>query len=149
MSVLESLIGPPISEFSSEHFPTVRNVLQFYSQFWGSHGSESQREQIVAEKLIEVYDRSNIPIISDKGIRNKIGRDVKITRAILKSFHAKVKSPTMIDNENKFHSTLEQIFEIRRTILSSDGDETTNEEDSYSSSSNSIIEIDNQFGNYL
>lgn len=149
MSVLENLIGPSISEFSNEHFPTLRNVLQFYSQFWGNHGSESQRERLVAEKLIGLYDRINTPTISEKGIMNQIGRNVNKMRLVLKSFQAKVKSPATIKREYEFHLTLDEIFEIRQWTQSSDVDEPGNQDDLSSVISNSMIEIDDTYGNFF
>lgn len=136
-NLLETLLGPPISEFSNDHLPTLRDVLQFYSQYWGSHGSESQRENLVAKGLIKVYNRSNIPVLSEKGVRNKIHRNVDKMKTILKKFQAKVKTAANIERENFFRAALEEVFEIRQSITAS-----MNQEEASSATSNTNIEVD-------
>lgn len=76
MPGLELLIGKPINQFAEDGLPTIKDVLRFYAQFWGVRASESNKEKLVAEELINFYQRRNIPVLSEKTIKNRISYSV-------------------------------------------------------------------------
>lgn len=113
MSGLEYIIGAPISRFPENRLPTIRDMLCFYSQYWGMHGSDSIKESRVAEELIKLYQRKNIVILDKKTIKNQINKVVANLKTILK-FKTKIKTATNILKETMFRSMLNEIFDIRR-----------------------------------
>lgn len=54
MSKLENLLGASITEFPKDHLATLKEVLQFYSQYWSLYGSDSLKEKLVAAELIQL-----------------------------------------------------------------------------------------------
>lgn len=112
MSGLEYILGDPINQFSSNHLPSVKEVLGFYSKFWGKAASESSKEKNVARELINVYHYFNIPTLNEKSVKDKIHRYVSEMRRILK-FKTKTKTVKNIERERVFRSKLEEIFDIR------------------------------------
>lgn len=126
MSALEIFLGPSITEFASDRFPTLRDVLCFYSQHWNSHGSESQKQKLVAQELIKVYNRNNIPVLSEKGIKNKIKRNVDNLKIVLK-FQTKKRTAENMQRETTLRSQLDETFEIRHQNIQS-GTRTSNDD---------------------
>lgn len=72
MSGLEYIIGAPISRFPENRLPTIRDMLCFYSQNWAKHGSDSTKENFVAEEIMKVYQRKNIAVLNKQSIKNQI-----------------------------------------------------------------------------
>lgn len=112
----------------------LEDVLCFYSQHWKSHGSESQKQKLVAQELIKVYDRNNIPVLSEKGIKNKIGRYVDNLKIVLK-FQTKKRTAENMRRETALRSQLDETFEIHH--YTSD-DDVEHQEDA---STNNFITI--------
>lgn len=140
MSGLVYLIGEPITQFSGNRLPTVRNVLCFYGQYWGAPGSDSRKAKIVARGLIEIYEREDIPVLSEKTIKDKITVCVAELRSILK-FKNKSKTPANVRKEHDFCAKLDEIFEIRR-LVHIDGNENEIESMSFGSDSEYASESD-------
>lgn len=116
MSALEIWLGGvPTNQLPNNVLPTLRDVLIFYSSFWKKEGSDSLKEQRVAQELKKVYEEANIPTVSDLTIKNRVKKTVSELKKILK-FQQKVKTADNIRRENDFISRLGDIFEIRPTI---------------------------------
>lgn len=111
MPGLEYLIGDPITEFPENGLPTLRNVLCYYSQYWGSKGSDSLKEKMVARELIQIYQRQNLPVLNEKTVKDKVKKNVCGLKTILK-FKSKSKTAGNIETERVFRSHLEEIFDI-------------------------------------
>lgn len=140
MSGLVYLIGEPITQFSGNRLPTVRNVFCFYGQYWGAPGSDSRKAKIVARGLIEIYEREDIPVLSEKTIKDKITVCVAELRSILK-FKNKSKTPANVRKEHDFCAKLDEIFEVRR-LVHIDGNENEIESMSVGSDSEYASESD-------
>lgn len=121
MSGLEYLIENPIGQFPENRLPTISDVLRFYVQFWGMHGSDSTKENIVAEELIKLY------------------RGYKM---ILK-FKSKNKTAANIQKETLFRSILDEVFEIHREV------QTVDEPGDANATNDIPMEVDNFDGIYL
>lgn len=113
MSVFEYIIGEPIAQFPESRLPTLKHVLCFYAQYWGSRGSDSQKSKLVAQELIQLYRRENILVLSEKTIKDKISINVAELKTILKFKH-KSKTNANLQKETNFRSKLDEIFEIRQ-----------------------------------
>lgn len=111
MQGFEYLLGDAITEFPGNRLPTLREVLCFYSHFWGLKKSESLREKLVADELLRVYKRENVHLLSEKAIKNKINKNVCTLKTIMK-FKSKPKTTANIKTEANFRSKLEETFEI-------------------------------------
>lgn len=117
MSALVSLIGEPISKFPENHLPTVKDVLRFYAQYWGVRASDSQKQKLVADELMKLYQQKRIPVLSEKTIKNKIGKHIDEMKKILKFSSKPEKTVDNIVEESEFQWQLDEIFEITRNIL--------------------------------
>lgn len=104
--------GGPITDFSVENFPNIRDVLRFYLQFWKIRGSESKREKIVAQALISFYNDRNTNTISLQGIKNKIRRLVACFKSIVKG-RSMPENGTRLFIEQHFRSSLNSVFDIK------------------------------------
>lgn len=128
MSGLKYILGDPINHFSSDHLPSLKEVLGFYSKFWGKTGSETVKETIVARELINLYRQHfNIPTLNEKSVKDKIHKNVSELRRILK-FKTKTKTVANIERERVFRTKLEQTFDIR-SVRSQPTDEDENAND--------------------
>lgn len=115
MSGLENLLGgTPIAQLPNNLLPTLRHVLLLYSNFWKKEGSDSLKEKIVAQELIRVYERLNIPVLSELTIKNKIKRSIAELKKVLK-FQTKSKTVDNVRVENNFVTKLGDIFDISRS----------------------------------
>lgn len=103
--------GGPITDFRVEHFPTIRDVLRFYLQFWKMRGSESKREKKVAQALISFYNDRNTNTISLQGIKNKIRRLVARFKSIVKGL-SMPGNGTSLFIEHHYRSNLNSILDI-------------------------------------
>lgn len=154
MSGLVYLIGEPITQFPGNRLPTVRHVLGFYAQYWGAPGSDSRKAKIVAQELIETYKREDIPVLSEKTIKDKIVGYVAELRSILK-FKNKSKTVDNVRKEHDFCAKLDEIFEIRR-LVDIDGNENASEFESMDIGSGSeyasefdFMEIESSCGKWI
>lgn len=77
--------GGPIRQFSDDNYPTVRDVLRYYMQFWKLKGSESKREKSVARDLMAFYQNRNINTMSEPGIKYKVKKLVEQLKSIISS----------------------------------------------------------------
>lgn len=111
MPGLELLIGKPINQFAEDGLPTIKDVLRFYAQFWGVRVSESNKEKLVAEALINFYQRRNIPVLNEKTIKNRISNKILSLKKILK-FSSKTKTVANIEKEIEFRQQLDEIFDV-------------------------------------
>lgn len=64
MSGLGYFLGPPLIEFPDNRLPTLKDVLRFYANFWGQQANDSTKETLVAQEIIKVYRRRNMPIVN-------------------------------------------------------------------------------------
>lgn len=113
---LEYLLGPTIREFSGDSPPKIKEVLSFYSQFWGTQGSESFKEKAVAQELITFYEQRGIPTLSELTIKGKIRKIISEMRKILK-FKSKQKTTANVETERVFCLKLNDVFNITRTEI--------------------------------
>lgn len=114
MSGLEYIIGDTINEFPNNHLPTLKDVLCFYSQYWGAQGSDSLKEKLVARELIQVYQRQNIPTLNEKTIKDKIKKKVSELKKNLK-FKTKITmAANNIETERIFRSRLQEVFDVSK-----------------------------------
>lgn len=127
---LKYLLGDPIEQFDGDFPPTLRDVLRFYSKFWGKPGSDSYKEKIVAQALMQVYQQANIPILNELTIKKKIKRSIDELKAILK-FKSKTSAKTIgnIEMEKKFESNLSNIFDIRQGFRNVPGGDINRSDD--------------------
>lgn len=142
MSGLEYLIENPIGQFPENRLPTISDVLRFYAQFWRMHGSDSTKENIVAEELIKLYRGKNITVFNVKTIKNQIHRIVANLKMILK-FKSKNKTAANIQKETLFRSILDEVFEIHREV------QTVDEPGDANVTNDIPMEVDNFDGIYL
>lgn len=111
---LAILGGNPINQFTFGQFPTVRDVLRFYIQFWKLKGSESRREKLVTTALIGFYDNLPLntnPLINEQSIKNRLGRHVARLKSIVKN-RSRQRSGWSNHLEHNFSSSLDSVFEI-------------------------------------
>lgn len=119
MSLQSVLGGPPINQFNNNALPTLQDVLRFYSQYWGKEGSDSTKEKSVAQALLRFYQDANIPTISELTIKQKIKKSIVELKTILKFVSkSNLKTRKNIEDENHFHSRLQEVFQIRRNTPS-------------------------------
>lgn len=113
MQGFEYLLGDAINEFPRNRLPTLGEVLRFYSQYWGMKGSESLREKLVADELLRVYksENSELAMLSEKAIKNKINKNVCTLKSILK-FRSKQRTSANIKTEANFRNNLDETFEL-------------------------------------
>lgn len=113
---LAILGGNPINQFTFGRYPTVRDVLRFYMQFWKLRGSESRKEKLVATALIEFYNnspqRSTDRLINEQTIKNRLARHVARLKSVVKN-RSRKRSGWHNHLERNFSSSLDSIFEIR------------------------------------
>lgn len=112
MSGLEYILGSPISRFSDDQLPTIKDVLRFYSSNWGKKVSDSTKEAYVAKELIKVYQEAGLPVLNEKSIKDRIKKHVLELKLVLK-FKSKVKTTANIQTEISFRSKLEETFRIQ------------------------------------
>lgn len=116
MSALVSLIGEPFSKFPETNLPTVKDVSRFYTQYWGVRASDSQKQKLVADELMKLYQQKGIPVFSEKTIKTKIGKNVGEMKKILRFSSKPEKTIDNIVKESEFQWKLDEIFEITRNI---------------------------------
>lgn len=145
MSSIQNILGEPINRFSQSRYPTLQDVLCFYSQFWGKKGSVSSKEKLVEQELRKWYERENIHIINEKTVRNKISRNVAELKKIIK-FQTKKKTAENIEHEARFRSKLQEVFDIRSSTIQTDDEaesENTVNSEPNESPLNTSMEVDN------
>lgn len=103
--------GGPIRQFPDDNFPTVRDVLRHYMQFWKLKGSESKREKFVVRDLKAFYQHRNINIMSEPGIKYKVKRLVEQLKSIIKS-RTRPKTSWGAHLETEFLNRLNTCFQI-------------------------------------
>lgn len=103
--------GGAIKAFPRNAFPTTRDVLRYYSQFWRSNESDSVKEKTVALALKHFFESRDHNVMSTYGIISKIRREVVSLKKILK-FKTKEKTDKNIEMENKFRESLNRLFNV-------------------------------------
>lgn len=112
--------GGPIEEFNCVGEPTYRDVLRYYSSFWGVNESDTSKATRVSRALISLYTKKNIKTLNELTIGRKIHKQILSLKKILK-FKSKVKTQANIRTENDFKTQLSNIFQISKSIAQSSG----------------------------
>lgn len=117
--------GGSISTFDEDAFPTIRDVLRFYSQFWREKKSANIKETRVAEALEQFYYSKGITTICQINIKRKIKKEIGNLTKILK-FKSKKKNENHIRLENEFKADILNVFTVEKTVVANSAtDENT------------------------
>ena len=106
-----SIIGMP-SEFSELNLPSYRDVLKFYF-FLSDREREKSKKQhsytkfssIIANKIIEIWEKINIALINKKSVLKKLN-------TFLNKYHKEVKNISRGNTFSEFETSLNDVFNI-------------------------------------
>ena len=105
------LVGPRISEILGAKFPTTRKVMQ---RFYHLHITESktlrEASKVVAQEVLEFWNRGCIPTIKYDQIYGKIEKYHSIRKNLIKSKHKT--TPTHKKQRKDFEAVLDDVFVI-------------------------------------
>ena len=105
------IIGMP-SEFSELNLPSYRDVLKFYF-FLSDREREKSKKQhsytkfssIIANKIIEIWEKINIALINKKSVLKKLN-------TFLNKYHKEVKNISRGNTFSEFETSLNDVFNI-------------------------------------
>lgn len=106
-----SIIGMP-SEFSELNLPSYRDVLKYYFFLSEREKEKSKKQQsyarfspIIANKIIEIWEKINIALINRKSILKKLN-------TFLNKYHKEVKNISRGNTFSVFETSLNDVFYI-------------------------------------